>query len=316
MTFIMNPPSAQRSLSTFFLIATFTCCIWIFLWIGNAITSDLVSVQIEWTKAPLKRFIVGMIVMIAYTLGAVYFIVWIFRTTLNFNIRDETGILYGSLIVTFVISLFMHGRGFLSSWRLAELEAEQAKQESIRANYESLKNQVNPHFLFNSLNALTGLVYEDQDKAAKFIKQLSDVYRYVLDTKDLEVVSVEAELKFLEAYLFLQQIRFGHKLKIENNLNKLTGNLPPLAIQMLIENAIKHNVISEESPLTIRLYTESGYVVVENNLQAKRLASSDSSGLGLENIRRRYEFLDDRKVIINKVNNIFQVKIPLLSEIS
>lgn len=311
MTLIMNPRSKYLV-----LIAAFTCCIWIFLWIGNAITSDLVSTRIEWTKAPLKRFIVGMIVMIVYTLSAVYFIVWIFKIAFDFNLQDETGLIYGSLIVTFVISLFMHGRGFLGSWRQAELEAEQAKQESIKANYESLKNQVNPHFLFNSLNALTGLVYEDQDKAAKFIKQLSEVYRYVLDTKDMEVISVDEELKFLDAYLFLQQIRFGHKLKIDNKLANLHGTLPPLAIQMLIENAIKHNVISEESPLTIKLYGESGYIVVENNLQVKRLSPSDSSGLGLENIKKRYEFLDNRKVIINNVNNIFQVKIPLLIEIS
>ncbi len=314
MTFIFYPPTEDRKLKVFVLIAALTSCIWIFLWIGNAATSDLVDRRIDWVTTPVKRFVVGMIVMTVYTLSAIFFLVWIFRVAFNFDVGSGLNdMLYTSLIITFVISLFMHGRGFLRNWRLAELEAEKAKQESIKANYESLKNQVNPHFLFNSLNALTSLVYEDQDKAAKFIKQLSEVYRYVLDTRNREVVPIDEELKFMESYLFLQQIRFGEKLRIRNELAGLSGSVPPLSLQMLVENAIKHNIISQEHPLTIHLFSRDNELVVVNNLQQK-LTSEDSSGVGLENIKRRYEFLSNRRVMVEKNQHTFSVKLPILIE--
>ncbi len=113
----------------------------------------------------------------------------------------------------------MHGRSFLNNWRQAEMNSIELQKESMRSQYDSLKNQVNPHFLFNSLNALTNLIYDDQDKAAKFVKQLSEVYRYVLETQNKEVVPLADELKFLNSYLFLQQIRFGDKLKLEIHVN-------------------------------------------------------------------------------------------------
>ncbi|HCM77427.1 MAG TPA: histidine kinase [Cytophagales bacterium] len=275
-------------------------------------TSDYIDTKIEWTKEPIKRFIVGMLVMIVYTLTIVYALVWLFREAFGLDIGDIGIMLYTSLIITFVISLFMHSRGFLRSWRLAEVEAEKAKQESIKANYESLKNQVNPHFLFNSLNALTSLVYEDQDKAAKFIKQLSEVYRYVLDSRNKEVVSIAEELQFLDSYLFLQQIRFGDKLRIKNELKEHGGSLPPLALQMLVENAIKHNIVSHEQPLTIHLYESDRKLVVRNNLQTKNTLGEASSGVGLENIRKRYEFLSDEKVEVENDKETFAVKLPIL----
>ena len=189
------------------------------------------------------------------------------------------------------------------------------EKESALSQYESLKNQVNPHFLFNSLNALTHLVYEDQDKAAKFIKQLSEVYRYVLDSRDKEVVSLEEELKFLDAYLFLQQIRFGDKLKVNVNFKGSTSSVAPLALQMLIENAIKHNVISEEEPLSIRLYMERSFLVVENDLHKKNILPDSSGGLGLQNIKRRYEFLSKEKVVVDEGEGKFIVKLPMLEMI-
>lgn len=311
MTLITYPPF-NRKITVFILIASFSSSMWILLWLGNAMTSDYIDTKIEWTKEPIKRFIVGMLVMIVYTLTIVYALVWLFKEAFGLDVGDIGIMLYTSLIITFVISLFMHSRGFLRSWRLAEVEAEKAKQESIKANYESLKNQVNPHFLFNSLNALTSLVYEDQDKAAKFIKQLSEVYRYVLDSRNKEVVSIAEELQFLDSYLFLQQIRFGDKLRIKNELKEHGGSLPPLALQMLVENAIKHNIVSHEQPLTIHLYESDRKLVVRNNLQTKNTLGEASSGVGLENIRKRYEFLSDEKVEVENDKKTFAVKLPIL----
>ena len=197
--------------------------------------------------------------------------------------------------------------------RQSAINAERLEKESVKAQYESLKNQVNPHFLFNSLNALTNLVYEDPDKAAKFIKQLSEVYRYVLDSRSKELVSITEELQFLQSYIFLQQIRFGDKLKMVIDLPNPTGEVAPLALQLLIENAIKHNIIATDQPLTIQVYHQDGYFVVENDLQRKTVLSEDSSGLGLDNITKRYNFLSSVKVKIEESSSKFKVSIPVIS---
>lgn len=304
----------NKGLSSFLVIGSFSSLMWVFLWIGNSATSDVIDTKIDWITEPVKRFVVGMIVMIVYTGVISYSLVWVYKIAFGLNVGDTTTFQYSTLVITFIISLFMHGRSFLRSWRHAEIEAEKAKRESIKANYESLKNQVNPHFLFNSLNALTSLVYEDQDKAAKFIKQLSEVYRYVLDSRNKEVVSLKEEFSFLKAYLFLQQIRFGDKLIIENDLKPVNGNIPPLALQMLVENAIKHNIVSTEHPLVVRLYHEDSNLIISNNLQMKSGLINESVGVGLENIRRRYEFLSDKPVIVEKNEDTFVVKIPVLKE--
>ncbi|GCC53011.1 hypothetical protein SanaruYs_32520 [Chryseotalea sanaruensis] len=210
----------------------------------------------------------------------------------------------------------MHGREFLLQWRKSAVDAERYQKESMTATYESLKSQVNPHFLFNSLNALTNLVYEDQDKAAKFIKQLSEVYRYVLDTRDKELVPIADELRFLESYTYLQRIRFGDKLKIENTLDATQSLVAPLALQMLVENAVKHNEISQDKPLTIRLYRDGNFLIVENTLQRKLNSGEASSGMGLDNITKRYQFLDSRQVQVVEDDQHFVVKIPIINPVA
>jgi hypothetical protein len=304
--------SCRTDPTYYFNYASFSFFDWILLWIINSELNEFLSKHISWIKTPIKRLVAGVLATIVCTVLGVLLIIKIFELTLGFNFGDYNEVIVPSLVITFFISLFFHGRGFLSAWRKAAFDAEHFQQESIKAQYQSLKNQVNPHFLFNSLNALTNLVYEDQDKAAKFIKQLSEVYRYVLDTRDKEVVPIQDELKFIDAYLFLQKIRFGNKLKVEINLNGVETKVAPLAIQMLIENAIKHNVVSEEDPLTIRIFHEENFIVIENNLQRKKVLDEGSSGVGLENICKRYEFLSDKKVQVSDENNKFKVSIPIL----
>jgi LytS/YehU family sensor histidine kinase len=208
----------------------------------------------------------------------------------------------------------MFAREFLKNWKKAIIDSERMKKEQMAAQYESLKNQVNPHFLFNSLNALTNLVYEDRDQAAKFIRELSRVYRYVLDTRSQELVSLKTEMDFVDAYIFLQKIRFDDKLEISIDYEGYEQKMiPPMALQMLLENAIKHNVIAEEQHLKIDFaVNENGMLIVKNNLQKKNIPSEDSSGMGLANIQSRYEFLSDRKVEIVNGPTEFIVKVPLL----
>jgi LytS/YehU family sensor histidine kinase len=232
-----------------------------------------------------------------------------FGTSFIYNI-------YGSVVITVSISFFIHAKHFLMHLRQATIEKAKFEKESITARYEALKNQVNPHFLFNSLNALTNLVYEDQDKAVKFIKQLSEVYRYVLDSRDKEVVTIREELNFLKSYLFLQQIRFGDKLKIEINISHEDRFIAPLALQMLVENAIKHNVVSEDDPLSIAISEEGQFIVVENNIQKKKTSIEPSAGVGLENIQKRYALLTNTPVGIADSGNSFKVMLPLLTRLS
>jgi LytS/YehU family sensor histidine kinase len=209
--------------------------------------------------------------------------------------------------------LFLHGREFLLMWRQAAVDAERYQKESIKANFESLKNQVNPHFLFNSLNVLTSLVYQDADKAARFIKKLSEVYRYVLDTQGQEVVPLKEEMMFVDSYVYLQKIRFGDNLKVE--MGSLgDGKVIPLSVQLLLENAIKHNEVSSEYPLTISVKRENNYLVVANGLRLKTNPLEESSGLGLPNIQKRYEFLSNKPVVVNQTGAVFTVKIPVLND--
>lgn len=304
----------DRSWEAYIRVGSFTASTWLLMWLGNDYTSNLVSRKISWTQEPGKRFLVGMIVMVLYTVTALVTLVLFYEYILGMRFMgDLKELIWTSLSITFVISLFMHGRGFLKSWRTAELNAAQLKEESMRAQFDTLKSQVNPHFLFNSLNALTNLIYENQDKAARFVKQLSEVYRYVLDTQGKEVVLLSDELKFLRSYIFLQEIRYGDKLKIDINLgNETRKQIAPLVLQMLVENAVKHNIISKDQPLTIRIFFDDDYIVVENNLQIKNVLPEESKGIGLENIKHRYSFLTDKKVEVINDSRSFVVKLPFL----
>lgn len=298
----------------YFQVALVTFSMWVFLWMGNSLLTHYVSSKISWVQFPVRRLIVGIVTTIAYTLVAILSLMTFFESVLNFSFgTGYEATIYFSIAITIVISLVLHSRAFLLSWRQATIDAEKLKRENMAARYESLKNQVNPHFLFNSFNALTNLVYEDQEKAVKFIKQLSEVYRYVLDTREKEVVPLEEEIRFLESYVYLQQIRFGNKLKIEISIKKENVFIAPLALQMLIENAIKHNIVSEEDPLTIKLYYQEDFIVVENNLQIKNIQVEASAGVGLENICQRYQFLSDQAVQVIQDKGSFIVKLPALN---
>jgi sensor histidine kinase YesM len=303
--------NCRVSPETFLVVSSFIVTSWFFMWFGNEYLSEYISSKIAWTKAPLKRFVWGIVVTIVYTVAAITALIYFFEALYNRNFSSVEDTLLTTLGVTLILNLFMTGRSFLINWRKTIVEAEKFQKESAVAKYESLKNQVNPHFLFNSFNALSNLVYEDPDKAVKFIKQLSDVYRYVLDTRDKEAVNLEDEHQFLKAYLFLQQIRFGEKLKLDVRLNDVKSMVAPLVLQMLVENAIKHNEISEDNPLTIRVYEDAGYIAVQNNLQKKSLTLEDSPGIGLDNIVKRYAFLSDKKVEIRQ-DDCFLVKLPII----
>ncbi len=291
----------------------FSGLMWVLLWQGNGHLSDYITSKISWLEEPAKRFIWGIVSVIIYSSGVVYFLYLILLWGFNLQITGIGSVALIAIGITFVISFFFNAVNFFQNWRKAALDAETLKKEQMASRYESLKNQVNPHFLFNSLNALTNLVYEDQDQAADFIRQLSKVYRYVLDTRAQEVVELKTEMEFVNSYLFLQKIRFDEKLKVEINLDGFESSMvPPMSIQMLLENAIKHNTIAKDEPLTIQLKVEDEKLIVSNNLQKKNIPVAEISGTGLNNIISRYEFLSQEKVEIIESETHFTVNLPLL----
>ncbi|HEX7584697.1 MAG TPA: histidine kinase, partial [Prolixibacteraceae bacterium] len=218
-----------------------------------------------------------------------------------------------AFLFVFAGSLISNAIMFFKNWKEAAVQQEKLKREQLALQYETLKSQVNPHFLFNNLNSLTSLISTNPEKAIDFVKKLSEVYRYVLDQKDHELVDLDTELKFLESYVFLQKIRFGTNLDVQIEVNPMNYKVIPLSVQMLVENAIKHNEISDKKPLQIRVFSsDDQYLTVENQLQKK--TGSEGTGSGIQNIRDRYEFFTDRKVILSFNSERFRISIPLITD--
>lgn len=217
-------------------------------------------------------------------------------------------------ILTFTVSTIYETTYFFGKWKEALVEAEQLKNQHIRSQFEVLKNQVSPHFLFNSLNTLITIIPEDPEAAVKFTENLSRVYRYILQNKDKELVSLETELEFIRSYVFLLKMRFGENLHVHYQIKEelLNHHVAPLTLQMLVENAIKHNIISREKPLHIDIYVENNQsVIVSNNLQRKNQVRS-STKIGLDNIIKRYKYLSDQAVDIITTASSFMVALPLI----
>ncbi|MEM6317765.1 MAG: histidine kinase [Bacteroidota bacterium] len=192
-------------------------------------------------------------------------------------------------------------------------EREQAKQEQIKSELAGLRNQVNPHFLFNSMNTLMNIVLEDQQLAVHFLRKLSKVYRYVLENREEQIIPLRKELDFIHSYVFLQKERFKGNLEVVISVDdsQLEHHIIPLSLQILFENAIKHNVISRKKPLKIEVFVENGKLVVRNNLQRKEQIM-DSTKVGLQNIKTRYQFFTEESVCVEESNQFFTVAIPLL----
>ncbi len=190
------------------------------------------------------------------------------------------------------------------------------QKENLQAQFQMLKQQVNPHFLFNSLNVLTSLIKTEPELAEKFTEQLSKVYRYVLENKDKDLIPLNTEMNFLRAYIFLLDIRFMGKMKIDIEFDEQREDklLPPLSLQIIIENAIKHNTFSRKSPLHVRLFIdENDYLNVVNNLQSRETQFA-STGTGLENIINRYALISDRVPVFKKTDDQYFAMIPLLNK--
>jgi hypothetical protein len=269
----------------------------------------------------LKRLLIGVSGNIVLSLGGIFVSRFILRVGIQkmpfqtFLITEKLEHYKVSLLLAIFISAI-----FYLAWYFKYRQENKVKEQKIiagtaSAKFDALKNQLDPHFLFNSLNVLTSLIEEDPVQAQKFTTSLSKVYRYVLEQKNKDLVAVDEELAFAETYVRLLKMRFEDSIvfDIPVKCTNAEAKIVPLSLQLLLENAVKHNVVTVERPLRIRVYEEGGMLCVSNNLQEKQVVKK-SSGVGLRNIQERYQILSNREVQIRKSTSDFTVKLPLLLE--
>jgi sensor histidine kinase YesM len=306
----------ESSFKSLVIATLWGATIFITQWLGHAYIQEQISKKYDWLTFPKQRFIWTVISIVLYSVFAYAFVQalmsWlILGTSPSKSLSGEMSFWIIPISISFIISMLTGAIGFFSNWKKAELMQEQLKTEMMTYKYEALKNQINPHFMFNSLNVLSELVHEDQDLAVKYIQHFSDMYRYVLESKDHELRPLIEEVAFVEKFIFLLKIRFEDKLVVKMDLHDNSdGLIVPMALQLLLENAVKHNEVSKTNPLAITITKKQDWVIVENKIQLK-LSTEPSSKIGLKNLEQQYSFFD-QKVIIDKSDDLFTVKIPIL----
>jgi hypothetical protein len=292
------------------------------IWLGNRYIMIWSRTRYPLFEENRKRLRFQSIVMIVYTLLATNLMGYMLRGYCDFEKIDFPGrtlgdILFNSNSASFFCTLTVvaiyESIYFMQQLKLSVEEKELLKRESLMAQLNALKTQVNPHFLFNNLNTLCSIIPENPDQAVAFVQQLSKVYRHILEVKDEKSIPLKDEMAVLEAYAFLLKTRFGDNLEIDMQVDpkQMEDLIVPLSLQLLMENAIKHNIVSQDRPLKIIVKIIDGSLVVSNNLQKKNQII-ESTGIGLTNIRNRYKLLTDKLILVTETLNDFTVSIPLI----
>lgn len=291
------------------------------LWLTNRI-NRLIRKYLSQTL----RFVILGAVLLLYCIGftVLYgmlyynlFFVLIHREELwaDYAVLD-TDLMVMMVVISLIIIAFHSFIYYFRNWQEAEVMAERLQKENIRSQFETLKHQIGPHFFFNSLSVLNSLVHKDADLAGQYISQLSKIYRYILEVKDETVVPLCQELDFLNAYIFLMKVRHNDSIQFSIELSDDTQKytfVPKHSLQMLAENAVKHNRFSKQNPLLVRITEDPEFLKVVNNLNQRELIEG-SSGIGLENIKRRYELISEKGIEIEENSFTFCVKLPKLQQ--
>ncbi|AWG25919.1 2TM domain-containing protein [Flavobacterium kingsejongi] len=268
-----------------------------------------------------KRIIIGFLCSAVATIVILFTVHFIEEVLLKQKdaaefLKNETPSAYaGSIVVFLIITLFVHAFYFYKKLQENKVKEQKIIATTASAQFESLKNQIDPHFLFNSLNVLTSLIEENPDMAQKFTTSLSKIYRYVLEQKDKELVEVKEELNFAKTYMNLLKMRFEESVfyELPEKLSNPEAKVVPLSLQLLLENTVKHNTATSSRPLHIRIFEQDNYLVVRNDYQKKEVLQ-DRKGVGLQNIVNRYGIITSRKVKIEQDAQYFTVYLPLLTK--
>ena len=256
-------------------------------------------------------FFVNIVIAIIISFVLSKLLYWIF----DFQPLDRKyGFMFARVLFTSLFSLLIaYILELINRTKISEVENAKLKEEVMASQLASLKEQINPHFLFNTLNSLSSVIrLSEKEKSLEFVDRLSQVYRYILESNEKDLVKIPKELEFLYSYIFLLKSRFNDKLivNIDQNLYTLNACIPPLALQLLIENAVQHNIITKESQLIIEVELLNNEIVVHNNLQKKN--SSESFGIGLPNLSKRYKLLAGKNIDIKETKDSFIVKLPII----
>ncbi len=310
----------ERYSVTFLISGMYT----FFIGLGNGFLNDYLDSKFSWTDETRKRTIAAIVGTLLMNVALVYFcnylnfIVIQGKNPEKFFNGEMNFINWFFINFAIMISAIGHARGFMAAWKNStkkEVVEQKLIAKSANAQFESLKNQLDPHFLFNSLNVLDSLIEENPVQAQRFTNSMSKIYRYVLEQKDKELVSVEEEIDFAKTYCELLKTRFEDAVTFEFNISEedKKGFVVPLSLQLLLENSIKHNFATSSKPLNIKIFTEKGNLIIDNNLQTRELPNT-STGVGLANIVSRYNLLTERNVFVEKSEAFFRVKLPILTE--
>ncbi len=287
------------------------------LFLNRYVASFIEKRWIHWVNHPVRSMFVAFVVTTLYSTCIILFVNWFWYIFLiGYSWSDF--LVFGKLMLIiqytalYIIIMFFYAKAFFNEWRRSLLAEEALKQEAVSLQYKVLSNQVNPHFLFNSLNVLSALIKLDKDRAEIFVNKLSNFYRDLLAVRGKEIVSLREEVDFVNQYLDLQKERFGDNILVDIQTDKLDNHqIIPMTLQMLVENAIKHNQINKENILQIKVYVMDNYLLIENSVKPY-LSPVDGEKLGLKNLSERYQFLTDNPFLIEESSVTFTVKVPLL----
>lgn len=302
---------------TFYYTAAWILAVLLLLALGNRFLTHQFDKHIPWLKYGNLRFFMQLAVGIVYSLVVINLAYITFKGlfTTNAPTPEQYVVMnaYGLVIFIPIYSIYFSLQ-FLRHWKKSELDVERFKKETIRAQLESLKNHLDPHFLFNNLNILSSLIDRGKDQSKAFLDNFAEVYRTILRSKDEDLIPLADELNFIQSYISLLKTRFEDLIlfKVYGGTGIQNKVIPPLTLQMLIENAIKHNVITEKRPLEIAIAISGDDLTVTNTLNEAPRELKEQSGSGLENIRRRYKYFTDREIKIIKGDAHFTVEVPLV----
>lgn len=287
----------------------------------NTRVAYLLQKKLPWQKNFTKRISIEM--LITNFFASVIICIWLllFKEIFgDYLKKDPDNTFFGNIVVAIIVNtiviLIYEGVYMVNQWKKAIIEAEKMRRENVESQFAALKNQINPHFLFNSLNALDSLITQSPEKAKEFVNRFSKIYRYVLDVKDKLVIEIKEEVNFINTYYSLQKIRYGDSLVMNVNIDADVLNyfIPCLSLQMLVENAIKHNEISTKYPLTIEVTNDNEFLIIKNKMQAKQGSAEKSTGIGIQNLIERYSHFSSLEPQFAISGNFYIARLPILKE--
>ena len=318
ITYLFHGSRTFSSFGFYIKYASFGFALGFAFWLGHVAIGKYIVQKLDWTKNLKKANIISLLCYIIFGIIVSIFIPYFFSHLLwgmsGQDLFVDVSVKALMLIAIDMTFVSIYYTTYLTKYWKKSIEInEELKRENLLAKYEALKKQVNPHFLFNSLNTLSGVVEQKPELGTSFIKKLSDIYRYVLEYSDKELVALSDEMKFVEDYIFLSKMRFGDALEFNANLpSNADLQIVPLGLQTLVENAIKHNVITDDMPLKIEIGIDDDQIIVKNNIQKKKSIIAQKEPMGLENLKHRYAYLSNSLMEIVKSDKEFIVKLPII----